>query len=99
RALVAGTRADELLLEAGDQASAAQLDDLVVALAALERHAVDRALVVDDDEVALLRGTLDRLESREVLAQVLELVRDALLVDLRLALADLEAGVVAERRG
>src|SRR5215213_395026 len=99
RALVARAGADELLLEAGDQAAAAQLDHLVVALAALEQLAVDRPLVVDDDEIVLLGSTLDRLESREVLAQVLELVRDTLLVDLRLPLADLEAGVVAKRRG
>ena len=52
RALLARARADELLLEARDQAAAAELDELVVALAALERLAVDRALVVDHDEVA-----------------------------------------------
>ncbi len=60
--------------------------------------AVDRADVVGDDEVALARLALGGLESREVLAQVLELVLDAVLVDGRVATADLKPLVVAERR-
>ena len=43
---------DELLLEAGDQAARAELEQLVAALAALERLAVDRADVVDHHVVA-----------------------------------------------
>ena len=55
RALVAGLRAHELLLEAGHEAPGAELDELVAALAAGEGLAVDRADVVHDDEVAARR--------------------------------------------
>ena len=59
-ALVAGGGADQLLLESRDKPARAELDQLVAALAALERLAVDRADVVDDDVVAGLRRAARR---------------------------------------
>ena len=91
-------RARQLLLEARDQPAGAELHDLPAALAALEGRPVDRPDVVHDDEVALARLALDRLERRERLAQALELGLDLLVVDLGLAAPDLDALVVAELR-
>ena len=59
--LVAGLQADELLLEAPDELTGAQLEQMVAALAAgevvaLTALALDGALEVDDDEVAALRS-------------------------------------------
>ena len=51
-ARLAGRRALELLLEAGDEHPAAELDHLVAAPAAVERLAVDQPLEVDDEQVA-----------------------------------------------
>ena len=61
-ALVAGAGAGEAFLEALDEASRAELDELVAALAALEELAVDRALVVHQDEVALAGLALHRVQ-------------------------------------
>ena len=44
--------AHDLLLEAGDKGTGAQLQAVVLALAALEGHAVVKALKVDDGGVA-----------------------------------------------
>ena len=65
-------------------------------LAALERRAVDRPLVVDHGPVALLRlePALDRDELRHGLLEPRELVRDHLIRDLRRLPGDLEAAVV-----
>ena len=98
-ALLAGGRSLELLLEAGDQPPGAELHHLAAALPALELRAVERADVVHDHEVALACGTLHRLERGERLADALELGLHLLVVDLRLAAADLDALVVAELRG
>ena len=107
RALLAGGCAEQRLLEAGDQVAAAELDELVAPLAALERlearnpvGSLDRARadVVDHDEVAVLGGALGGLQAREPLAHRLYLLLDLLLRRRRLAARDLEAGVLAERR-
>ena len=50
--LVVRLGADQLVLEARDQAARAELDRHALALAALERLTVDLALEVDDDAVA-----------------------------------------------
>src|SRR5205823_986010 len=92
-------RARELLLEARDQPARPELQQLVAALAALERLAVDRAHVVHDDEVAFARGLLDRLEPGSALAQRLELGLNRLVGGLGLALGRVDALVVAELRG
>ena len=97
-ALVAGARADELLLEARDQPVRAELEQVAARLAALERLAVDRADEVEHHEVAVLRLALDGLERRGLLAHALELLVDLGVGRLGLAAADLEALVVAELR-
>ena len=50
--------ADDLILEAGDEGAGAQLQVVVLALAALESDAVDEALEVDLGGVAVLGGSL-----------------------------------------
>ena len=79
RAPLALDGADEALLEAGDEVARAELDELVAALAAGEGLAADGALEVDRQEVAVLRGALDRVQVRGALAQVLDLLVDGLL--------------------
>ena len=96
RALVAGARALELVLEAGHEAAGAELDHLVAALAAGERLAVERAEEVHHHEVAAGGGAVGRLELGAALAQGLDLGLDRLVADVRLAAADLEPLVVAE---
>ena len=59
-ALVARRDADELVLEAGDERSGAEDDLDVLALAALERIAVDRAVEIDGDPVAGARRSRRR---------------------------------------
>ena len=86
----------ELLLEAGHEPAGAELDHLVAPLAAGERLAVERALVIHHHEVAGARRALDRVQPRRALAQAVELGADRLVRDVHLALADLEALVVAE---
>jgi hypothetical protein len=54
-ALLARGSADELILEAGDEAAAAEAQVMPLGAAARERHAVDRAGEVDDRDIALLR--------------------------------------------
>ena len=56
--LLAGLHADELILEAGDEAAGTDLQIEVLALAAVEGHAVVEALEVDVGGVALLHGAL-----------------------------------------
>ena len=46
--------------------------------------------VVDDDEVALRGGTLDRLQARETVAQLVDLALDLLVGDRGLGAADLQ---------
>src|SRR5207302_918923 len=72
-ALLAGARADQLLLEAGNQPARAELEQLIAALSALEWLAVDLADVVDHDVVPLSRGTVHGLERRHAVAQALDL--------------------------
>jgi hypothetical protein len=100
--LVAGLGADELLLEALDELAGAELEQVVAALAAGEVVAfavlaLDRALEVDHDEVAVLGRLLDGLQAPELLAQLLDLLVDLLLVDLGLLALDLDLGDVADR--
>src|SRR6185312_16904666 len=73
-ALVAGLGARELLLEAGYEASGAELDELVAPLSPGEGLAVDGADVVHDHEVAVRGGgALGGLQARAAFAQRLEL--------------------------
>ena len=95
-ALFARFGAGQLLLEALDQLAAAELQQVVGGLAALEGLAVAQALEVDQQHVAVGGGALDRLELGEALADALDLAVDDLVGRLGLGLADLEALVLAE---
>src|SRR5436190_5256715 len=95
-ALLPRLRAQQLVFEARDETTGAQLDGLAAPLAALERLAVDVARVVEDEEIAVLRRALDRLERSERVAQALQLRGHLLVVCLRLAPRRLDALVVAE---
>ena len=56
--LLAGLHADQLVLETGDKATGADLKIKVLALAAIERLAVVKALKIDIRGVALLHGAV-----------------------------------------
>ena len=58
-----GAVTDDLLLKAGDKVAGAQLEVVVLRLAAFESLAVAEALKIDDDGVAVL-GSRERARSR-----------------------------------
>jgi hypothetical protein len=88
----------QLLLEPLDQLAAAELQQVVVRLAALEGLLVDQPLEVDQEDVALGSRALDRLQPGETAANSLDLALDHLLGRLRLVAADLESAVLTELR-
>src|SRR5205823_620202 len=108
-ALIAGTRADEPLLEALEQRSSPELHELISTLAAPEglilalrlslaghRSIYQDAPVIDDHEVARGGGSLGRLQAGKALAHELDLGVDLLLAHRRIAARDLEALVLAQ---
>ena len=84
-ALVVRLGADQLVLEAGDEPARAELERHALALAAVERLAVDLALEIDDDEVALLRLVLGRggIEALLALGQASDRGVDRLVASAR----------------
>ena len=80
--LLTGLHADDLLLKAGNEGPGAQLQAVVLALAALEGLAVHKALEVDDSGVTLLSLTLDSLQAGGTIDVGLQLGLDILLRDL-----------------
>ena len=95
-ALLAGAHADHLLLEAGDELAAAELEIEAFALAAVEGHAVDEAFKVDVGGVAQLGGTLDGLNAGNALGHAVDLSVDLLFLDLSLGLGNLQALILAQ---
>ena len=95
-ARLAGDRTLELVLEAGDEHPAAELDHLIAPAPAVERLAVDHPLEVDDEQIARARGPGDGVGAGEALAQRLELGVDRVGLDLGLAAPDLQALVRPE---
>ncbi len=85
-----------MLLEALDQLTAAELEQIVARLAALESFAVEQTLEVDQQDVALGGGAIDRLQFGEAFADPLDLTIDQFLRRLGLGLAHLEALVLAQ---
>ena len=71
--LIAGGVAHDLVLEAGDEAAAAQGQVVVLRLAALKGHAVGEALEVDVHDVAVLSGALAGQLAGVALLHALEL--------------------------
>ena len=97
-ALLAGLGAGRAAPRSPRSAAAAELQQVVGGRAALEGLAVEQALEVDQQRVALGGGALDRLELGEALADPLDLAVDDVVGDLGLGPADLEALVLAELR-
>ena len=97
-ALLADLRADELVLEARDEAVGADLQRVVLALAAVECLTVDKALEVERREVAVFYLSAFRSVDELALAVLerLELLLDILVRDVDFVLRDIEALVVAE---
>ena len=86
----------QLLLEAGDQPTGAQLEQESARVAALEGLAVDRADEVDDHVVVACRSAVHGLQRGEGLAQPVELRVHVLLGHLGLAAPGLDALVAAQ---
>src|SRR2546426_3149135 len=97
-AALARLRADELLLEALDEPPTPDLHHVVACLSTRERLAVHGADEVHHGDVSLRDRAVDRLDPREPLPQVIELLIEDLGRHLRRALADLELLVAPELR-
>ena len=65
--------ADDLLLEAGDEGAGAQHQRVVLGLAALESNAVNEALEVDVNGVAVLGSTLTGQQTAIAVLHTLDL--------------------------
>ena len=65
--LFPGAHADDLLFKAGHEGVGAQLQLIVLALAAVKRDAIVEAFEVDDRDIAILGGALDRRHPGNVL--------------------------------
>ena len=94
--LVAGLHADDLLFKAGNEAVRAQLQAVVLALAALERLAVQEALEVDDGGVALLSLALHAHKARVAVRELLEALVHVSGGDLHIVLGSGQALVLAQ---
>ena len=96
RALVAGGSALELLLEAGHEAAGAELDHLVAALAAAERHAVElpRKSMTTKSPEAAARSTVSSFAMRSRSCSTSLSIASSSTSGSRLA--DLEPLVLAE---
>ena len=94
----AGAHARQVLLELGHQPAAAQLHQVVAGGGAAHALAPDRAVEVDDQEVAGLGRPLHRRQPRRALAEGLELLVERVLGHLGLGPSDLEAPPLAQRR-
>ena len=96
--LLADLSADELLLEARDEAAGTDLQRIVLALAALESLAIDKALEVERREVAISYGRAFRCVNHLALAILhsLQLLVHVLIRDCLDLLLNLQALVVTE---
>ena len=105
--LLASSVADDLVLEAGDEAAAAQGQAVVLSLAALECDAIHKALEVDVHDVAVLSSTLAGQLTGVALLHTLQLglnslVRnsmDSLLNGQTIVCADLDFGLDSDLDG
>ena len=94
--LVAGLHADDLILKAGNEAAGAELELIVLALAALERLAVVEALEVDHGNVALLGLAVHGNEAGVALSHLVQALLHIVSADLDLLLLGGQALVLAE---
>ena len=94
--LLTGLHADQLILEAGDEAAGADLQIKGLALAALEGHALVEALEVDVGGVALLDGALHHHQTAVAVGHLLETGIHVGGHDLDLGLHGLKTLVLAQ---
>ena len=71
--LLTGLVADDLLLEAGDEGTAAQHQRVVLSLAAVESNAIDKALEVDIHSVTVLGSALTGQQTAVAVLHALDL--------------------------
>ena len=71
--LLAGSVANDLLLEAGDEGTAAQHQRVVLSLAAVESNAIDKALEVDIHSVTVLGSALTGQQTAVAVLHALDL--------------------------
>ena len=94
--LLAGAHADHLLLKAGNEGMRAQLQVIVLALAAVEGNAVQGAQEVDVGGVAVLGGAVHGLGSSHILSHPVQFRLDLSLGDFRLGLLHFQVLVLAQ---
>ena len=94
--LLAGLHADKLLLEAGHEAAGADLQIEILALAAVEGHAVVEALEVDVGGIALLDGALHGHQTAVAVSHLLQTCVDVGSGHLDLRLGGLQPLVLAQ---
>ena len=94
--LVAGFGTHELLLEAGDEGTGAQLQAVALGLAAIEGLAVQEALEVNHHSIAVLGRPLHGHHAGGTVDEGLELVVDVLIRDGDLGLLSSQALVLAQ---
>ena len=94
--LLAHLHADELLLKAGNEAAGADLQVKILALAAVEGHAVVKALKVDVGGVALLYGALHAHQTAVALGHFLQAGVHVGSHDLHSGLGSLQALILAQ---
>ena len=94
--LLTGLHADDLILKAGNEAARADLQLVVLALAALEGNAVVKALEVDDGGIALLDLAVDGNEAGLTLGHLVQALLDVVRRDLDLFLHSAHALVLAQ---
>ena len=94
--LLADLHADDLVLKAGDKLAGADLQVKVVALAAVEGHAVHEALEVDVGHVALLNLALHADHAAVAVRHLLQAGVDIGSQDLHLRLGGLDPLVLAQ---
>ena len=95
-AVLAGLDADKRVFKSGDELAGAKLQVVLLALAALERLAVDKAFKVQHNGVAELRGALNGLDAGGSLRHTLQLCLHIGFQDLHFGLGGLNALVGAE---
>ena len=94
--LIAGLQANQLLLKTGNKAAGTQLQAVVLALAALESNAIQEALEIDHDGIAVLSLTLNGHQTGVALLHTLQTLIHVSCSNLDLVLLCAQALVLAQ---
>ena len=94
--LLAGLHADDLILKAGHKAAGAQLQIVVLALAAIERLAIQEAFEIDDGGIAALGRAVHAHQTGVAVSQGLEALVHVSGQNLDLGLLSLQTLVLAQ---